>query len=74
MTYEYEKASTHDRLKYALAVMSGRVTHPTVEACFVLGFGPNDLRQLSVGGEPQPPHIDVIRARCEQILYEVIIK
>ena len=72
--YPHEKAMPHDRLRYALAIISGRIIAPTIETCFVLGFGPNDLRQLSIGEPPQPPHIEAVRARCEQIVYEAIMR
>ena len=72
--YEYEKASPNDRLKTALDIICREVTHPTIEACFRLGFTPNDLRQDELRGNPQPPHIGVVKARCSQIIYEAITK
>ena len=61
-----------ETLRIALAVVSGRVTHPTIDACRKLGFTDEDFRILSLGGRPQPPHIDNVKLRCEEIIFNAI--
>ncbi len=67
------KKPTRKQLDYALAVVSGRIIAPGLDYCRVLGFGESDWRVLSVGGDPQPPEIDVVKARCEEIISQAII-
>ena len=70
---EYEKAVEHNKLRYALAIMSGRIVAPTVTTCKVLGFTDSDMREANMLGQMQPPHIEVVRERCEQIVYDAIM-
>ncbi len=67
------KKPTRKQLDHALAIVSGRVIAPGLDYCRVLGFDESDWRVLSVGGQVQPPHIDTIKIRCEEIISNAII-